>query len=109
MATKTITPRPRQRFKRIHQECTGFLVMPPSNRTIRLSTADVSREGLKAILWERIYFGSRMMISVVLGEFNVANLVAKPVWANEENQVGFEIEQATPNWLEFVKSLETTA
>ena len=98
--------RPVQKFKRISQECNGFLVIPFSNKPIPLSTADISREGFKAQLDERIFFGTRMMVSLVLGDFNVANLVAKPVWANEENQVGFEIEQASPNWVEYVKTLE---
>ena len=98
--------RPVQKFKRVVQECNGFLVMPHSNKPIPLSTADISREGFKANLNDRIFFGSRMMISLVLGDFNVANLVAKPIWANAQNQVGFEIEQASPNWVEFVKTLE---
>ncbi len=97
---------PVQKFKRVAQECNGFLVMPFSNKPIPFSTADISREGFKARLDERIFFGSRMMISLVIGDFNVANLVAKPVWGNDDNHVGFEIEQASPNWVEYVKTLE---
>ena len=73
---------------------------------IRLETLDVSEEGLKASLEEPIHFGCRMMINVVLGEYDVADLVVQPVWGDALNNVfGFHIERATENWRRFVGEL----
>ncbi len=97
--------RPTQKFPRFKRECSGFVVMPPFNRSVRISTADVSREGLMASLEEKIHFGTRMLINIVIGDFSVANLVAHPVWADEKNNYGFEIEQASESWIKFVENL----
>lgn len=96
----------RRRFPRIKCERTGFLVIPPLNHRVPISTAEISRGGFRATLPERIAFGSRMYVSVDLSENATAELTVHPVWADEENNFGFAIEEASPNWKEFVVALE---
>lgn len=47
-----------------------------------------------------------MYVSVDLSENATAELTVHPVWADEENNFGFAIEEASPNWKEFVVALE---
>ncbi len=96
----------RRRHPRIKCERTGYLMMPTSDIKIPISTSEISQGGFKANLPERIFFGSRMFVSVELSETVSAQMTVQPVWADEENNFGFKIENATPNWVEFVTALE---
>ena len=81
-------------------------MIPPLNHRVEISTAEISRGGFSAVLPERIAFGSRMYVTVALSESAQAELTVHPVWADEENNFGFAIEEASPNWKEFVVALE---
>ena len=96
----------KRRYPRIKCERTASLIIPPLNHRVEISTAEISRGGFSAVLPERIAFGSRMYVTVALSESAQAELTVHPVWADEENNFGFAIEEATPNWKEFVVALE---
>lgn len=85
--------------------CTGRIYCGVT-RIVSMKLRDASVNGFRAELEAPIRFGSSLPMTVAVGDFNLADLVAYPVWRAEDGSYGFRIESSTENWKKFISHLE---
>jgi hypothetical protein len=73
-------------------------------RIIGANILQVSRSGLRILLDSEISFGTEVTVTAVVGEYEIAELTAFPVW-KVERVYGFRITAASQNWERFIDSL----
>lgn len=93
-------------YIRFDVKCRGKLVLGGGKRTVTFMMVEASLGGFKAFLSEGIRFGELLDVKVAIGEFEMADLKAWPVWSDLEHMYGFQIEDASETWRDFVGSLE---
>lgn len=74
-------------------------------RVIRMDVKNVSETGFMAVLEDKIRFGTVFQVNIAIGDFDIADLIVFPVWTNQSNLYGFQIEVATPNWYHLIGNL----
>jgi hypothetical protein len=92
--------------RRFDVQCKGKIVIPKSKRIVLMDILDVSLSGFNALLDSTIRFGHIYYISIVVGEFEVAEIRAYPVWNAKDNVFGFSIEDSSNIWKAFTANLE---
>lgn len=92
---------------RFEVQCKGRIIIPGSNRIVKMTVFDVSATGFRARLESQIRFGSQMHMNIAVGDFEIADVVGHPIWENRDEQIyGFLITESSENWKSFVAQLQ---
>lgn len=89
---------------RHEMNCRGRIVLG-GERVIKMQVVDVSLNGFLAYLNEPIRFGAQYAINIAVGDFEVVELQARPVWSREGNFYGFQIESFCAKWQQMISHL----
>lgn len=92
--------------RRFHINCHGRIYLGEGSRMINISVKDASKSGFAANLSQSIRFGHAVKIHVAIGQFDIAQIEAFPVWTDNKGVYGFSIIKASDNWNHFLLDLE---
>lgn len=84
----------------------GRILLGPE-RQVRIRIFNVSRNGFSARLDSHIRFGDRVTILAAISDFTIADLKGWPVWRDDGQTYGFQIDSYSDNWLRYVRSLDS--
>ncbi|MFZ3229495.1 MAG: hypothetical protein WA160_04770 [Pseudobdellovibrio sp.] len=74
-------------------------------RWINVEILNVSIDGFAAVLDQNIRLGDTFSGNLVIGEFEIVNVTAVPVWKKEDCYYGFKISEASSAWSTFINYL----
>jgi hypothetical protein len=75
-------------------------------KVIKITVFNVSLNGFQARPDTAVELEMLHPVSIEVGDFVIADLVASPVWKDSEGRYGFHINQCSYHWREFIKHLE---
>ena len=92
--------------KRFDVNCKGRILLDQKKEGVTLVVKNVSAHGFGAYLEEDIHFGELLSINIAIGDFDIVDLEAYPLWRDEDGMHGFRVITATPNWNAFIEHLK---
>jgi len=94
----------KQRCKRYKFHCEGHAIA--NNTSVAFTVEDVSFLGLKVVLQEPIEMNRNYALKI-FAHWKKIEIIARPIWDNDENRMGFEVLNKDPQWIEFMKLVES--
>lgn len=94
-----------QKYKRYKFQCEGCVIV--SHSKVAFSVEDVSERGLKVVLQDLIDMQQNYAIRICINSSKNIEIIARPVWDNEKNHLGFEVLNNDPQWEKFIQQVES--
>lgn len=77
-----------------------------SGKTFDVKVQDISSDGMRAYLTESLSKDEVLRFKIRLGEYDVMELVAQPVWNEDHGFYGFQVVNSCMKWKHFVTGLK---
>ena len=91
---------------RFDVNCKGRALMTGNDPIIPASVENVSSGGFRAHLAKPVPLGAELGFRIRIGDFDIAELTAKPIWTDGAQTYGMKIVTASKNWPRYIAHME---